>query len=184
MSSKNKQSTSLSNVEKGNKNNFYLKQHLNQNRGKSYTSKDRQGVHQEGDGSNAQSQHRKNHSVVVQRGDVLKYNVAKQQIAKQNTVLGVPSDISPSRVERIDSRGVSTKGLKLPQTSNSLSDVHNGHYNSAHGNNQGQEGRISSQSDYVKSSHQYGTSGKTRVTKGSSSSIDRLGKTGAMTPSI
>ena len=183
ISSKSKQSNSVTHAEKGNKNNFYIKQHLHQNRGKSYTSKDRSGVHQDGpiDPNHPSAHHRKNNSVVVQRGDILKFN-AKQ---KQGTVLGVPSEMSPSRIERIEPKGGSSKGLKLPNASNQFGDQH--HVSSVMANQKNhqilQEGRISSQSDYGKAMR-YGSTGKIRVGKANSSSIEKMAKGGAMTPSI
>ena len=118
ISSKNKPSSSLSANEKGNKNNFYLKQQLNQNRGKQYSSKERAAISSGGnDEPSATAQHRKNHSVVLQRdeilgaggekqhlGQIVKVNSKagqKQFINNHNIVLGVPGELSPERVNRI-----------------------------------------------------------------------------------
>ena len=126
ISSKNKPSSSLSaNAEKGNKNSFYLKQQLQQNRGKQYSSKERAAISSGGGNDEHTGQHRKNHSVVLQRDDILgagekqhlgqivKVNSKggqKQFINNHGIVLGVPGELSPERVNRIG--GMSSQGLK------------------------------------------------------------------------
>ena len=72
ISSKNKPSSSLSaHAEKGTKNNFYLKQQLQATRGKQHSSKERTAAINSGGGDEMTAQHRKNHSVVIQRDEIL-----------------------------------------------------------------------------------------------------------------
>ena len=72
ISSKNKPSSSLSaHAEKGTKNNFYLKQQLAATRGKQHSSKERSVAMNSGGQEESTAQHRKNHSVVIQRDDIL-----------------------------------------------------------------------------------------------------------------
>ena len=88
------------NAEKGNKNSFYLKQQLQQNRSKDRASgsKKASAGRISGDNDGHQLQHRKNNSVVINRGDVLRVDGRPQR----------HMEASPDRV------GQSSKALKLP----------------------------------------------------------------------
>ena len=68
------------NAEKGNKNSFYLKQQLQNNRSKDRASGSKKASMIAGsDSEGYQLQHRKNNSVVINRGDVLRVDGKPQR---------------------------------------------------------------------------------------------------------
>ena len=178
MTSKNKPSSSLSaHAEKGTKNNFYLKQQLQATRGKQHSSKERTVAISSGGGNDEPTaQHRKNHSVVIQRdeilagekqqlGQIVKVNSkagSKQFIQNHNIVLGLPGDMSPERVNRIG--GQVLKAQINPDQMGA--------------------GPVP---DYVKSLNQSAKNSTGQVLKkkpSGSSIVDRVKNAGAMTPSL
>lgn len=87
------------NADKGNKNSFYLKQQLQNNRSKDRASGSKKASMMAGSSEEGyQLQHRKNNSVVINRGDVLRVDGKPQR----------KIDGSPDRI------GQSNKALKLP----------------------------------------------------------------------
>lgn len=126
---------------------------------------------------NGQQQHRKNHSVVINRAEVLRVDGKQRQV-----------EASPDRVAQ------SNKALKLPGMHSEAvaNPQHHSYHNSmivGHSNNNYSSNKFSEQppSDYLKSLNQSATNANTRAlkTKGSSSSMERQSKQGgAMTPSI
>ena len=122
-------------------------------------------------------QHRKNHSVVINRAEVLRVDGKHQR----------QMDASPERV------GQSNKALKLPGMHSEQQSSHmyhnsmivNSNQNSS-SNNYASNFGDQPPSDYLKSVNQSATNANTRAlkTKGSARSLEGQNKQGAMTPSI